>query len=164
MRRKCVLLGLAVALFAVWIWMWSERVTLSEAAVAADNQYCVMEENLRLWLDDYERLHPVYHEYIYTLDDIGHDRNELAAILYALYGEDYSFARVQPELEGLFEEQYRVTETVDTRKRYVKGEEIDYHTCTVRLENRGLARAAEKVLSGDRLAVYEAYLQELEKG
>lgn len=126
----------------------------NDSAIAAENQYGVMEENLRMHLENYETLHPNYDEYIYELDEIGHDRYVLFSILFAVHGESFSFAEVQSTLDLLFEKQYVITEEIAVKTKYVKGEETDYFVCTVRLENHDLARLSGHILDAEQFDLY----------
>lgn len=134
----------------------------NDAAVAAEHQYSVMEENLRMHLENYEDLHPEYHEYGYALDEIGHERDVLLSILFALHGEAFSFAEVQSTLDMLFEKQYVITEDIAVKTKYVNGEETDYFICTVRLANYELAAVSEHILDAEQLVLYSEALRYFE--
>lgn len=134
----------------------------NDSAVAAENRYTVMEENLRMHLDNYDTLHSDYHEYLYELDEIGHERNVLLSILFALHGADFSFAEVQSTLDMLFEKQYVITEEIAVKTKYVNGEETDYYVCTVRLTNHDLAELSADVLDAERFELYSEALRYFE--
>lgn len=134
----------------------------NDSAIAAENQYGVMEENLRMHLENYETLHPNYNEYIYELDEIGHDRYVLLSMLFAVHGEDFSFADVQSTLDLLFEKQYVITEEIAVKTKYVNGEETDYYVCTVRLANHDLAEVSADILDAEQLIMYSEALRYFE--
>ena len=132
----------------------TRRLLNDEVLIAANQQYTIKEENLRIQLENYETLHSEYHEYCYDLDAIEHSQQALIAILTALHGDNFSFADTQASIDLLFEKQYTLTETIQTTRRYVKGRETDYMICTVKLENRSLEQAAPLLLNGEQYRVY----------
>lgn len=143
--------------------LWYHALLRNDSAIAAENQYSVMEENLRMHLEYYETLHQEYDAYRYELDEIGHDPSVLLSILLAKHGESFSFAEVQSTLKWLFEQQYIITEEISVKIKYVSGEETDYNTCTVRLENRDLAGLSPLILDGEQYAVYTDTLKRMER-
>lgn len=138
-------------------------ITESDAAVAAENQYCIMEENLRIHLQNYETLHPDYNEYHYELAEIEHEPYVLVSILSAVHGDNFSFAEIQSTLAQLFEEQYVLSEEILKKKRYVKGVEVDYYICTVRLDNHDLAQISTNIMDHEQFAIYKDYLRYFER-
>jgi len=132
-----------------------------DAIIAAENQYCIMEDNLRWHLQDYETLHPEYDEYFYELDDIEHDPYVLISILSALHNGSFTLADVQSTLFYLFDKQYIITEEVITQTRYVDGEETNYYVCTVKLENFNLSHVPVYIMNTEQLAMYAAYMSHL---
>jgi len=132
-----------------------------DAIIAAENQYCIMEDNLRWHLQDYETLHPEYDEYFYELDDIEHDPYVLISMLSALHNGSFTLADVQSTLFYLFDKQYIITEEVITQTRYVDGEETNYYVCTVKLENFNLSHVPVYIMNTEQLAMYAAYMSHL---
>ena len=88
-----------------------------DAIVGAEGAYCAMEDALQQKLDTYELTHD-YDEYIYDLDEIGHDPYVLTAILSALHPGEWTLPDVMDTLDMLFEKQYILTETVESETRY----------------------------------------------
>lgn len=80
--------------------------------------YTAMETDLRNQINNVESDYPGYDEYVYDVDEIGHNAFELASYLTVLY-EDYTLAEVRAELSRLFDAQYDldIEETVETRTR-----------------------------------------------
>ena len=62
-----------------------------EAILAVDEDYTQLEEDLLERINEIETVYPGYDEYQYTLDEIGHNPYQLAALLTVLY-EDYTQA------------------------------------------------------------------------
>ena len=114
--------------------------------------YAEMEADLQYELDNYETLHDGYSEYIYHLDNIGHDPYVLISILSALYPAGWTLESVQETLEMLFEQQYSLTESVDEETGTI---------CTVTLENADLSRLPAYLLSEDQLGAYSRYMKNL---
>lgn len=85
--------------------------------VGAESAYCAMEQALQRRLDRYEQTHD-YDEYHYELDEIGHDPYVLTAILSAMHPGEWTLQEVMGTLEMLFEKQYILTETVESKTRY----------------------------------------------
>ena len=131
------------------------------AIIAAENQYCIMEDNLRLHLQQYELLHPEYDEYFFELDTIEHDPYVLISILSALHEGAFTLADVQSTLTFLFDKQYIITEEIRTQTRYVDGEESDYYVCTVKLENFNLAHVPVYIMTTEQLSMYATYMSTL---
>lgn len=89
-----------------------------EAILAVDEDYTQLEKDLLERINEIETVYPGYDEYQYTLDEIGHNPYQLAALLTVLY-EDYTQAEVQNMLQIIFDAQYElaVTEVVEIRTR-----------------------------------------------
>ncbi|MCD7846370.1 MAG: C40 family peptidase [Oscillospiraceae bacterium] len=86
--------------------------------LAAEAQYCALEQELQDYLDNYESTHD-YDEYIYELDDIEHDAYVLISAITALMdGNAWTIDEVQDIIQMLFDQQYTLTETVTTETRY----------------------------------------------
>ncbi len=86
--------------------------------LAAEAQYCALEQELQDYLDNYESTHD-YDEYVYELDDIEHDAYVLISAITALMdGNAWTIDEVQDIIQMLFDEQYTLTETVTTETRY----------------------------------------------
>jgi len=156
----CAMLLPIIAVAAVLLLMSLRHNPLnSDSAMAAEQQYTIMEENLQMQLENFESRHPEYHEYRYDLDSIGHDPVALIAILSAIHGDSFSFGDVQQTLDMIFREQYILTQHVQSSRRYVKGKEIDYYTCCVSLENRPLEQLAPLILCGEQYKNYSTIMK-----
>ena len=136
--------------------------------------YAGMEADLQYELDHYETLHPGYDEYRFELDEIGHDPYVLTSILSALHNGVFTLEEVQGDLAMLFEQQYILTQTVETEIRYrtetstdSEGNEYEeevpytYYICNVTLENRDLSHLPVSLMDEEALSLYAAYMQTL---
>lgn len=88
-----------------------------EDLLGAEEYYCSLEAELQDYLDSYERTHD-YDEYHYDLDEIKHDPYVLLSIVSALHEGAWTLDEVQGTLDMLFEKQYILTETVETKTKY----------------------------------------------
>lgn len=95
----------------------STYASTDDAIQDAEAAYCAMEAALQSKLDNYESPHS-YDDYIYDLDEIGHDPYVLTSILSALHPGEWTLADVMGTLDMLFEKQYILTEEVETETRY----------------------------------------------
>ena len=86
--------------------------------LGAEDAYAGMEADLQYELNNYESLHPGYDEYRFDLDEISHDPYVLTSILSALHGGAFTLDEVQGDLAMLFEQQYTLTQTIETEIRY----------------------------------------------
>ena len=153
---------------------------------SAEAAYCAMEDDLRRLIDEYEDTHD-YDEYVYVLDEIGHDPYVLTSILSALHPGEWTLADVRDTLDLLFERQYDLSEGLnfDTRTRmeprtgeiplidpetgevivvpYDYEEEVPYHyiTCTLTLKNNNLSHVPVYVMTEEQLAAYSTYMSVL---
>ena len=84
----------------------------------AEAYYCSLEAELQAKIDHYEEEHE-YDEYVYELDEIGHDPYVLLSMLSAMYDADeaWTFEDVRDDLDDLFERQYTLTEEVTEEER-----------------------------------------------
>ncbi len=142
--------------------------------LGAEAAYAGMEADLQYKLDHYETLHPGYDEYRFELDEIGHDPYVLTSILSALHNGVFTLEEVQGDLAMLFEQQYILTQTVETEIRYrtetstdSEGNEYEeevpytYYICNVTLENRDLSHLPVSLMDEEALSLYAAYMQTL---
>ena len=142
--------------------------------LGAEAAYAGMEANLQYELDHYETLHPGHDEYRFELDEIGHDPYVLTSILSALHNGVFTLEEVQGDLAMLFEQQYILTQTVETEIRYrtetstdSEGNEYEeevpytYYICNVTLENRDLSHLPVSLMDEEALSLYAAYMQTL---
>lgn len=187
-------LGCAIALCCVLLLLVMQSCTSSLAAIGngvtgsvaattypaedadmlgAEAAYAGLEADLQARLDNYEATHG-YDEYVFELDDIGHDPYVLMSILSALHVDGWTLADVQGDLQSLFVRQYILTETatVETRYRtetqtddegYETEVEVpyDYYICTVTLDNFNLSHIPVYIMGEDRLSRYSLYMAAL---
>ena len=153
-----------------------------EDIIGAEQDYKDLEEELQDDIDDIESDYEGYDEYVYTLDEIGHNPYQLAAILTVLY-EDYTREEVQAMLQEIYELQYELTteEVVETRERevektgtrwveddsyedggyeeeytYTDTEEYDYYILYVTLTNHTLEEVVTELgFTEDQMERYE---------
>ena len=133
---------------------------------AAERAYRDMEKQLEREMEDYERYHPGYDEYIVDADDIWHDPYALIALISAYHGgEEWTIDSAYPTIEMLFEWQYVVEESVTTQTRYRQdGEEqipYTYSICTVSMENKNLSHAPVYIMSREKVGLYAMYMSTL---
>ena len=148
-----------------------------DAMLAAETQYCQMEQELQRYLDTYESTHD-YDEYHFDLDDIEHDPYVLISILSALHEGEFTLDEVQGTLQMLFEKQYILTEEVIVETRYRTETDIwtdadgnthtetyrvpyDYYICNVKLENFNLSHVPVYIMSQEQLSMYATYMSVL---
>ena len=149
--------------------------------LAAEADYCAMEDELREYLNSYESTHD-YDEYHFDLDEIEHDPYVLISMITALKGGEWTIDEIGGILETLFEKQYILTETVATETRYRTETHIGYYTdengnlqsyeyeaevpytyyiCHVELENFNLSHVPVHIMSHDQLSMYAVYMSVL---
>ena len=143
----------------------------------AEAAYCGLEAELQDYLDSYESTHD-YDEYHFELDDIEHDPYVLLSIISAIHEGAWTVDEVQGTLQMLFEEQYILTETVVTERRYYLETDTwtdeegnthtdtyrvyyDYYICTVTLENFNLSHLPIYIMGEDQLSRYALYMSAL---
>ncbi len=130
--------------------------------LGAEAAYSGMEAALKNELDNYATLHPGHDEYIFDLDEIGHDPYVLISLLTAYHKGGWTLADVGGTLEMLFERQYILTETVTTETRYDDHDQpYEYSTCKVTLTNFDLSHLPVYVLDEDGLHLYASYMATL---
>ena len=130
---------------------------------AAERAYAGMEQELQNELDQYERYHPGYDEYIVDADEIWHDPYVLIAIISAcIDGQEWTVDTAYPVLEKYFRLQYVVTESVTTEIRYrteqPAQEPYTYRICRVRMENRNLSHLPVLSMSHHTMGMYALYM------
>jgi murein DD-endopeptidase MepM/ murein hydrolase activator NlpD len=84
---------------------------------AAELAYTEWETDLELAALNAPSSHPGYDEYRFNLAPTGHDPHALLAYLTAKH-DDFTFAAVQGELQGIFNQQYSLTFTPTVEVRY----------------------------------------------
>jgi hypothetical protein len=147
--------------------------------LGAEAAYAGMESGLQYRLDNYAALNPGYHEYHYSLDEIGHDPYVLISTLSAFHDGPWTLGEVQGIMATLFERQYILTETVTVETRYYTeywsytdpetGETssgsyevpYDYYICTVTLENFNLSHLPIYIMGEEQLSRYSLYMATL---
>ena len=145
--------------------------------LAAEAQYCAVEEELQGYLDTYESTHD-YDEYHYELDDIEHDPYVLISAITALHGGEWTIGEVGGTIQMLFDKQYILTEDVEVETRYRTETDTwtdaegnthtdtyevpyDYYICTVKLENFNLSHVPVYIMSEEQLSMYATYMSTL---
>ena len=95
---------------------------------SAELRYTELETDLQLEIADIGWRYPGYDEYRYNIGEIGHNPFELMGYLSVVF-DDFTYARVEPELQRLFGLQYRLTrEEITETRTYLdeEGEEQEY--------------------------------------
>jgi len=154
--------------------------------LGADADYTALERHLAAMIGSVERDYPRYDEYIYNIDEIGHDPHVLASYLTAKLNM-YTRSEVQLGLVSLFVQQYALTMTPAVETRYrtetytvtleftdpVTGMRISYeHTyevevaylyyiLTVTLTNRSLGNVVLSNLTLEQAEMYRVYMETL---
>lgn len=155
--------------------------TAEDADILAVNaDYTALEQGLRADIENTPVTHPGYDEYVYQLEDIGHNPYELASYLTVVYGP-YTQDQVQHELPVLLEGQYELLyeesseiryreetqtriveqidpetgETIQAEEEYTVQVPYTWRILTVKLENHSMRRAVGfSGLSEDEMARY----------
>lgn len=96
-----------------------------EDMLQAEAYYCGLEAELKDKLEHYEEDLTVFDEYVYELDEIGHDPYVLISMISSMYDDDeaWTFEDAKGKLDDLFERQYTLTETMSFEERPVKPED-----------------------------------------
>lgn len=139
-----------------------------EDITGVDADYMKLERELQETIDRTEEDFPDYDEYVYNLDEIGHNPYELASYLTVRY-EDYKRRQLKSIVKDLFKEQYDLSYDIriETRSRTVRADDYSYvgteyytvNILTVNLVNKSLgAVIAGKGLNEDEQARYEVLL------
>ena len=129
--------------------------------LAAEAAYAGMEADLQSYLDSYASTHS-YDEYLFDLDEIGHDPYVLISLLTAYQSGAWTLADVQGTLSMLFDRQYILTETVTTETRYgAGGRPYPWTVCSVMLENFDLSHLPAYLLDEDGMSLYASYMATL---
>ena len=139
-----------------------------EDITGVDADYVKLERELQETIDRTEEDFPDYDEYVYNLDEIGHNPYELASYLTVRY-EDYKRRQLKSIVKDLFKEQYDLSYDVriETRSRTVRADDYSYvgteyytvNILTVNLVNKSLgAVIAGKGLNEDEQARYDVLL------
>lgn len=139
-----------------------------EDITGVDADYVKLERELQETIDRTEEDFPDYDEYVYNLDEIGHNPYELASYLTVRY-EDYKRRQLKSIVKDLFKEQYDLSYDIriETRSRTVRADDYsyvgtEYYTVkilTVNLVNKSLGVViAGKGLNEDEQARYDVLL------
>ena len=132
--------------------------------LAAEAEYCAMEAQLQSDMDHYEDNHD-YDEYSFELDSIGHDPYVLISTLTAMYDGAWTIDEVRGTLRMLFEQQYTLTETINTSTvtdpENPEAEPQEYRIVDVKLKNNDLSHLPCEILSEEQLARYSVYMATL---
>ena len=99
-----------------------------EDILAAEEQYLNLEKRLQDQIDSIETDYPGYDEYVYQIDEIGHNPYHLISFLTVMFGE-FRYADIVNSIQGLFEQQYTMkledeTETVTETRTIRAGESL----------------------------------------
>ena len=155
-----------------------------EDMLSAESHYSALEEALNQEIQNYELTHS-YDEYIYNLDEMGHDPYVLISALTAVYGGEWTAEDVSDLIQTIFEAQYVLTENVVTETRYTTdyvteyqwvwngywGQYVltpvttevqvpyDYYICTVTLESKDLEEVVTEMMTDEQELVYLIYIE-----
>ena len=155
--------------------------------LAAERYYKGLEDELQTQIDSYAIDHLQYDEFQYEIDDIWHDPHALISLVSAHANGEWTIDDVYGFLDLLFEQQYTLTQVVESETRYrqewVTHQEriVDsetgeitwrpyqvledvpyaYRICTVTLENFNLSHLPFYVLSREGVGRYALYISVL---
>ncbi len=155
-----------------------------EDMLSAESHYSALEEALNQEIQNYELTHS-YDEYIYNLDEIGHDPYVLISALTAVYGGEWTAEDVPNLIQTIFEAQYILTENVVKETRYYTDYTTewqwawdnyyqqwvqipvtvevqvpyDYYICTVTLESKDLEEVVTEMMTDEQELVYLIYIE-----
>ena len=155
--------------------------------IAAERAYCEMEDALQDELDRYGEIHPGYDKVQVEQMEIWHDPYVLLALVSARIGGEWTVDTAMPTLELLFEQQYKLTTSVEKETRYrtewkkeykqmedpktgeMKWQEnwvqievaYTYTICKVKLVNNMLSHLPFIVLSREKVGMYALYMATL---
>ena len=155
--------------------------------IAAEQAYCGMEDELQDELDRYGEIHPGYDEVQVEQMEIWHDPYVLLALVSARIGGEWMVDTAMPTLELLFEQQYKLTTSVEKetrcrtewKKEYEQVEDpqtgemkwrenwvqievaYTYTICKVKLVNNMLSHLPFMVLSREKVGMYALYMATL---
>ncbi len=131
------------------------------AMTGAEDVYSGLEADLQDELDNFETLHPGYDEYVYNLDEIGHDPYVLVSILSVMHHE-FTVDEVRNTMDTLFDEQYTLDIEIRVETRTSSdGSTYTVRVCYVTLTNNGLSQVATDTLDDDTLQLYNSYMATL---
>ena len=155
--------------------------------LAAERYYKGLEDELQSQIDRYAADHPQYDEFLYEIDDIWHDPHALISLVSAHANGEWKIGDVYGFLDLLFEQQYTLTQTVESETRYrqewvthqerivdpetgeitwrpyqvLEDVPYTYRICTVTLENFNLSHLPFYVLSREGVGRYAMYISVL---
>lgn len=136
-----------------------------------DSYFTQKEMELQEKIDNIQTDHPGYDEYVFDIDDIGHEPARLMAYLSSRFGS-YELSTVQSELDSLFDELYALTLTprTETRTRmvtrtaedgttYTVSEEYEWKILTVALRKKDFDTVAKgRLRDDDEKEMYDIYI------
>ncbi|MDL2293826.1 peptidoglycan DD-metalloendopeptidase family protein, partial [Ruminococcaceae bacterium OttesenSCG-928-D13] len=133
----------------------------------AELYYTEWETDLQLRVANAESEFPGYDEYRYSVDDIGHGAYELMAYLTARH-QAFTYAGIQAELRGIFDEQYNLAFTEEVETRYADPndengdgdlEPYEWRILNVTLTARSFTDVVEPRLDAEQLQHYELLMR-----
>ncbi len=136
-----------------------------------DSYFTQKEMELQEKIDNIPTDYPDYDEYVYDLDDIGHDPSKLMAYLSSKFGS-YELSTVQSELDSLFDELYKltltpkieirtrmVTKTAEDGTTYEVSEEYEWRILMVTLKKKDFDIVAKgRLNTDDEKEMYDIYI------
>ena len=136
-----------------------------------DSYFTQKEMELQEKIDNIQTDHPGYDEYVFDIDDIGHDPAKLMAYLSSRFGS-YELATVKSELDSFFDELYTLTLTPRTEIRtrmvtrtaedgttYEVSEEYEWKILTITLRKKDFDTVAKgRLTTDDEKEMYDIYI------
>lgn len=121
-------------------------------------RYLELENALDSQISSMEAAHPGYDGYRYQIDEISHDPYQLASYLTVIC-PGYTYEQAEGMLQGILENQYRLTveERTETRTDPDTGDAYEWRVLCISLTNRGLDAVAHDRLTEEQEKLYQAY-------
>ncbi len=130
----------------------------TDAMIETYENYQSLENDLKELIENIEDDYPGFDEYIYDIDNIGHNPHELTSYLSVIF-KSYDAELVKAELENLFELQYTLTIAESVELRYDDdGVPYQAKVLTVTLENKSIKEVAYEVFDDDEYELFLNYL------
>jgi murein DD-endopeptidase MepM/ murein hydrolase activator NlpD len=145
---------------------------------AAENQYNMLETELKYAINEVESDYPGYNEYRYFLNDIVHDPRELISYLTVKYG-DFKSSVLSSEIQTIFNLQYKyeLIETEEIRHKtvtrhftdpitgeistYTEVVEYTWNVLKVKLTAKDLNEIINELLNDDEINYYYSLMETL---
>lgn len=131
----------------------------TDAMLETYENYQALENELKELIESIEDDYPSFDEYVYDIDNIGHNPHELTSYLSVIF-KSYNAELVKAELENLFSLQYTLTIYEDVELRYDEnGVPYQHKILTVELTNKSIKEIAYEVFDDEEYELFLSYLE-----